>query len=746
MNILYICADKGIPIRGHKGAAVHVRAMSNAFARAGHTVTILTPRPGPADGPAPQAEIIHVPRPDGDERAYADLLFQTALEWVENGRFHMIYERYSLWSDAGARLARETRLPLVLEVNAPLLEEAARYRDLTDYEQAAAVETAQFQAARAISVVSRQLRDYVIKRGAAPQAVHVLPNGIDPALFHPAVSGGKVRDRLGLKEKIVVGFVGRARSWHDLPTLLEAVARLRRTEPRYHLLLVGQMPDDLDEQLRERSLARAVTVAGPVPHQEAPGYMAALDVAVSSHLPLPDFYFSPLKLFEYLACGVPTVAANVGQPAQIIQDGETALLYRPGDAASLADCIASLMADRREARRMAWRGAALTLQSFTWDKNAETVAGWVDDSPAAVSLAAAKAACAAPILDDRLHRRLYMAMRPDLAGPLLARHLPVFQRDGPARFKRVGRIRVLKYKPGRRCVLLYELYGRSRKDNCPVRYQVVGKLFRDERGRRLHKLQRMLWRNGFGPEASGGVYVPNSLAYIPKMRLQAQAYAPGQTLDELAETRNIGPLIPQAAYGLAKLHNLPAPLPANGDGPVEMRSYFLDDELANLEQFTEKLAQARPEDMPRILLLRDALFAWADELPPLDTAVHVHRDFYYSQLLFNLGELTLIDFDLLAYGDPAIDAANFTAHLYLLGLEKKGDLHALAFEAEIFMLAYARLRPLDSGFWARFAFYQAATFYRLLRVAAFRPQWAGYFEPLLRHTAVCLERREDFAL
>ena len=106
----------------------------------------------------------------------------------------------------------------------------------------------------------------------------------------------------------------------------------------------------------------------------------------------------------------------------------------------------------------------------------------------------------------------------------------------------------------------------------------------------------------------------------------------------------------------------------------------------------------------------------------------------------------MIDFDLLAYGDPAIDAANFTAHLYLLGLEKKRDLHALAFEAEIFMLAYARLRPLDSGFWARFAFYQTATFYRLLRVAAFRPQWAGYFEPLLRHTAVCLERREDFAL
>ena len=63
MNILYLCADRGIPIRGHKGAAVHVRAMADAFQQAGHTVTILTPRPGSVDGPAPRAEIVEIPMP-----------------------------------------------------------------------------------------------------------------------------------------------------------------------------------------------------------------------------------------------------------------------------------------------------------------------------------------------------------------------------------------------------------------------------------------------------------------------------------------------------------------------------------------------------------------------------------------------------------------------------------------------------------------------------------------------------------
>ncbi|MER3515305.1 MAG: glycosyltransferase family 1 protein, partial [Chloroflexota bacterium] len=77
-------------------------------------------------------------------------------------------------------------------------------------------------AANAISVVSQALRDYVIGQGAPPERVHVLPNGVDPQRFHPAVRGGAVRDRLGLNDRIVIGFVGRPRPWHDLGTLCAA--------------------------------------------------------------------------------------------------------------------------------------------------------------------------------------------------------------------------------------------------------------------------------------------------------------------------------------------------------------------------------------------------------------------------------------------------------------------------------------------------------------------------------------------
>lgn len=756
MNILYLCADRGIPIRGHKGAAIHVRAMSAAFTRAGHQVTILAPRPGPAEGPAPQAELITVPLPpqekldeakglirDRQSLAYRRTLLAAARRLVNGGNYDFIYERYSLWSDVGARLAAETRLPLVLEVNAPLLEEVATYRNLSNYELAAGIEGIQFKAAAAISVVSQPLKEYVVQKGASPRRVHVLPNGVDPAQFHPAVRGGSIRNRYGLNGRIVVGFAGRARPWHDLDTLLSAVSQLYQADNRYHLLLVGQMPDDLTDQLERQHLTQAVTVTGPVPHPDIPTYLAAMDVAVSSHLPLPNFYFSPLKLFEYLACGVPTVAADVGQPSAIIKDGETGGLYQPGDAISLAEQIKKLVVHPALARQVAWQGAVEVLQNHTWDKNAECVVNWLSLTPAAERTEKSNPSEAGepvfPILDRKLRQRLYRATRPDLAKPFLSRHLPMFGKKGCARLKRIAEIELLKYKPGRRCVLAYQLDGRYRADGRSLNQKLIGKVFRDDRGLRLHKLQKMLWHNGFGSDASDGIYVPDSLAFVPEMRMQIQAYAPGETLNELVTETDIAPFIPLAARGLAKLHNLPVPIPANGAGPVEMRSYLLGDELKNLERFTEKILAIRPQSSQEIFSLHQALTTWAEKLPTLTAITPIHRDFYYSQVLFHQSYLTLIDFDLFALGDPAVDVANFTAHLTFLAMDKLANEYALIDEELLFLETYARCRPMDDSFSQRLAFYHAATFYRLLNVVAPRPGLQHLFDPLLRQTAACLE-------
>lgn len=766
MNILYLCADRGIPVRGHKGAAVHVRAMVNAFARAGHAVTILTPRAGPQDGPPVTAEIVEAPLPNLS-RDIDDPLVAAELQSLQSGQdllrlardlhaqrgFDLVYERYSLWSDVGAWLARSTGLPLVLEVNAPLIEEAQRYRSLVDVETAAAIERTQFSTAAAVSVVSEALRRYVVERGAAPLRVHVTPNGVDPQRFHPAVRGGSVHNAYDLHDRIVVGFVGRPRPWHDLETLLAAVARLRMVDARYHLLLVGQMADDLPALLDRYDLNGATTVTGAVAHDDVPRHIAAMDVAVSTHRPAQsdDFYFSPLKLFEYLACGVPVVAADIGQQSQIVRHGETGYLYPPGDAAALADRIQDLLRDPAHAREIAWQGAVAVLQNYTWDGNARQVIDWlqqdssvhgkeaVASTPQADQPAGALPGPALPLLDPKLRQRLYRATRPDLAGPYLADVMA----GSDARVKHdlvsVDAIDVLKYKPGRRCVLAYDLRLRNRRTGVVALQRVIGKVFRDERGQRLHSLQQTLWYDGFGPQADDQVFVPRSLGYVAEMRMQVQACAPGLTLDALALHGPVTEPAARCGKALAKLHRTPAF--ATAKRADELTPYRLHDESGRLDSYAATVLTWRPDQRARVLALRDALARWATILPDPATPALVHRDFYYSQVLFDQARMTLIDFDLLAIGDPAIDVANFTAHLAFLGLDKLDDLDALAGASGQFMETYARHAAVDSAFVQRWEWYQAATFFRLLNVVAPRPAVAHTFDPLLAQAERCVERQ-----
>jgi glycosyltransferase involved in cell wall biosynthesis len=629
MHLLYLCADRGIPIRGHKGSAVHVRAFSDALVHAGHTVTILTPRPGPADGPAPLATIIDCPLPDlpddGTDRAtrrdrqaqaYAGALTDVALAWLANNPCDAIYERYSLWSDVGARLRTATGLPLVLEVNAPLRREAAAHRHLSNDALAAQIETAQFGAADFLAVVSEPLAAYAAEHGANPAHVHVLPNGVEPQSFHPAVRGGRVRHKYGLHGRVIIGFAGRLRPWHDGLTLLRAFARLHATNSNYHLLLVGELLPEMAAGIETMGLATAVTCTGPVPHSDIPAHLAAMDVAVSSHAPTDEdtFYFSPLKLFEYLACGVPTVAANLGQPGRLIRPGHNGLLYPPGNDVALAAAIQQLVDNPAQTRAMAWNGAEMVLQNYTWSQNAARVLAWLsNETPTSLpAKGQLEADATLPILDAKLRQRLYRATRPDLTVRLLGRRLTAFNKNGPYRLKRIETINILKYKPNRRCVLAYRLTGRNKKNGRRVQQQVIGKVFRDGRGKRLFKLQALLYQHNFGPDAADRIHVPEALAYVPEMRMLVQASVPGRTLDELSLVGDIGRQVTRCAEGLAKLHHSRAFVNTAGNGKPLLKPYTLAKELDGLDDYTARLAETRPADMPLIETLRAALLAWAD--------------------------------------------------------------------------------------------------------------------------------------
>ena len=405
MKILYVCADLGIPVQGGKGAAVHVRAMAHAFRAAGHTVVVaagqtvksLWQTPAPLDVPVlhvpPTPEIVHVSSrlrafsaavgapstAAGEVRRtlYNQELLVQLRQRFEHDPPDVVYERASLFGIAGLTFAREMGVPHLLELNAPLVDEQQRYRQGGALRELADTSEAWLLAGTdAVLAVSAPLADHVVARGVDRARVHVVANGVDTARFRPGSDDG-VRGRYGLGAGPVLGFVGGLRPWHGVETVPRAIAALTARHPGVQALIVGDGPlaAEIRREVARLGLDGRVTLTGAVPHDEVPAHIRACDVALA---PYPaashTFYFSPLKVYEYMACGVPVVGARLGQLADVVEDGVTGRLYPAGDTDALVEACHDLLARPAEARRMGARAAEVIATHHTWGHNARRVA------------------------------------------------------------------------------------------------------------------------------------------------------------------------------------------------------------------------------------------------------------------------------------------------------------------------------------------------------------------------------------
>ncbi len=406
MRILYLCPDLGIPVLGSKGGAVHVRELVAALVRRGHSVVVAAPvaTKSPWEEPATLAAPLLLIKPQreaaaavGDVKAYTHslgvglplggelrrILYNQELVAKLVPRFadalpDVVYERASLFSTAGAEIAAALRVPLLIELNAPLAVEQAAYRRSELVELASAAERATLTRADAVLAVSAALRDYALGLGAAAERVHVVANGVDTRAFRPGPRDHAVGERFGLDGGPVLGFVGGLRPWHGVECLPELLQRLDTRHPTVRLVVVGDGPlrEELERELAARGVAAHAIFTGTLPHEDVPLLIRHFDAALAPYRE-PNghaFYFSPLKLFEYMACGAAVVGARIGQVADVVRDGETGLLCAPGDVAGLAAACDRLLSDPALRRNLGRAAAEHVASHYTWDRNAAWLA------------------------------------------------------------------------------------------------------------------------------------------------------------------------------------------------------------------------------------------------------------------------------------------------------------------------------------------------------------------------------------
>lgn len=359
MKIAYICADPGIPLGGGKGASVHLRSLAAAMARRGHQLLLLCAKTDGSNPPPANVRVVRLPA----EGPPSWLVGQLAAAGTE-----AILERYSLPSGAALQAARTLGLSFTLEVNAPLVEEAARFRGLQNIDRWLEREQHLLLRSDRVIVVSTALQEHALAAGARPGAVTVIPNGVELGLFR---RGGRdaIRDQLGIEGGIVIGFAGSLKPWHGVVHLVDALAKLPGT---HRLVIVGDGPerDALEERASDLRVRERVTFAGPVAHAQVPAYLDSMDIGAAPFEPLPNFYFSPLKVAEYLAAGLPVVASRQGDVPLLV--GDAGILYEPGDQAALTESLRRLGEDGSLRERLA-RNAIARAEALDWDRVAARV-------------------------------------------------------------------------------------------------------------------------------------------------------------------------------------------------------------------------------------------------------------------------------------------------------------------------------------------------------------------------------------
>ncbi|MEZ5659920.1 MAG: glycosyltransferase [Burkholderiaceae bacterium] len=373
MRIAYVNCDHGIALGAAKGATTHIVEMVRALSDEGARLRLLCARVEATPDALRDVPVLALSPAQALAADKEQIRREQALRMVDqlvamhqHWPFDAIYERYSLWSDAGVQAGRALGVPVMVEVNAPLVREQLAYRRLNDPALARSIEQSVFHGADHLFAVSSGLRDWMIAEGVDGGRVSVLGNGVDGAMFQ---AGEPLR-----ATATTIGFTGSLKQWHGIRELLQAFALVRQQRADAHLLIVGDGPMRpwLEGFIEGAGLDPSVTISGWIDHRELPTWIERMDIATAPYPPSQDFYFSPLKLFEYMAMGRPIVASAIGQVAEVLADELDALLIRPGDPQALAGALLRLLDDHALRLRL---GAAARQRSaeHSWQRNAQRV-------------------------------------------------------------------------------------------------------------------------------------------------------------------------------------------------------------------------------------------------------------------------------------------------------------------------------------------------------------------------------------
>lgn len=386
MNILFHHRTRG---RGAEG--VHIRGVVKGLRQLNNNVDILS-----LPGAEPEAEetnaavekVKQAPTKKSSFSILSDLtkhvpefvfeIFELAFnliavirlrKTVKEKNITLIYERYSLFMFSSVWWAKRHNLPIVLEINDSC--QVQRVRSLTFKKLAAKIERWIFKNATGLVFISTRFKEVAEQAYGDIANSVVSPNAADLDKFIiDEASGAALRSKLGIEDKIVLGYVGAFVHWHGIDWFVDLACQRLKATPELVLLLVGDGVafEGIKNRVIEAGVESQVILPGKVPHHEVSSFLSAMDLGI---LPDSNDYGSPMKLFEFMAMGKGMIAPDFSPIAEVVQDNETSWLFPAGDRQACIDKVFSIVNDKKAHKTVGINARAYIERERQWKHNAE---------------------------------------------------------------------------------------------------------------------------------------------------------------------------------------------------------------------------------------------------------------------------------------------------------------------------------------------------------------------------------------
>lgn len=298
------------------------------------------------------------------------------LEILEEEKPDLVISRLASYCYSPLRVSKLTGIPYLIEADSPASYEKIVFQKFFRSTKWLLywIEKKEIMAGRAAFTVSNQIKEYFVDHGIPPEFMHVIPNGADPDRFRPDIPCDDVKRKYDLYDHTVLGFVGSFIYWHGIENLTNIIDKTLNVYKEAKFLMVGEggpMKPVLEKFIADNKLQDRAILTGFVSHEDIPKYIAAMDIVLAPYPQLDFFYYSPVKIYEYMACGKPVVTTRIGQIAEIIEHRQNGFLTEPDNIENIEVIIHELMREPELREKTGSAARRDVLEKFTWKKRGE---------------------------------------------------------------------------------------------------------------------------------------------------------------------------------------------------------------------------------------------------------------------------------------------------------------------------------------------------------------------------------------